>query len=215
MSFRSVTGLLVVVALCLAAFLPLQAVAGDRAHVSGFFLRLSGGGGGASSELDYSGTKSKIEGTTGDMNLAIGGIVAKNLALHGTVWGWIVSDPDLSVGSSTQTLDGFADFSAFGGGVTYYFMPANIYISGSLGLGTLSLDGDIGGIDASGETELGPAFDLTLGKEWWVGTSWGLGVAISGGFHSVKDGGDNGSGGTIDEKWQGGNVAVRFTATLN
>lgn len=215
MKLHRFTGFLVLVALSAVLLSPRQILAGDRAHVSGLFLRLSGGGGAASTEIDYAGTKTKIEGSTADINLAIGGIIAKNLALHGTVWGWITSDPDVTEGSVTIPLNGFADFSAFGGGITYYFMPANIYLSGSVGVGTLSLDGDIAGIDVTGETDLGPAFDITIGKEWWVGTSWGLGVALSGGFHSVKDGGVDTSGATIDEQWQGGNLAVRFTATLN
>ena len=204
MNFRRVTNFLVVVALSAAVLSPVKVWAGDRAHVNGFFLRLSGGIGGASTEMDYSGTSSKIEGGTADLNIAIGGIVANNFALHGTVWGWITSDPEVTIGSSSGTLNGDVDFSAFGGGVTYYFMPVNMYLSGSLGVGVLSLDG--GGF--SGESDLGPAFDLTLGKEWWVGTSWGLGVAISAGVHSVPDGG-------IDASWQGGSVAVRFSATYN
>jgi hypothetical protein len=41
-------------------------------------------------------------------------------------------------------------------------------------------------------------------------------VALSAGVHSVKDGGtDPSNNNTINEQWQGGNVAVRFTATYN
>jgi hypothetical protein len=197
----------------LVTLVPLsQALAGDRAHAGGFFLRLSGGVGGASTELEYSGVKTKIEGGTGDINLAIGGVVAKNLALHGTVWGWITQDPDVTVGSQKGQANGDVNFSAIGIGLTYYFMPVNMYLSGSLGAGYLTVDNG----NVSGSTDAGPAFELTLGKEWWVGTSWGLGVALSAGVHSVKDGGtDPSNNNTINEQWQGGNVAVRFTATYN
>jgi hypothetical protein len=192
--------------------LPLsQALAGDRAHAGGFFLRLSGGIGAASTELDYSGNKAKIEGGTGDINFAIGGVVAKNLALHGTVWGWITSDPEVTFNSQTGTANGDVDFTAVGIGLTYYFMPVNIYLSGSIGGSYFTIDGS----GVSGNTDVGPAIDLTLGKEWWVGTSWGLGVAVSAGVHSVKDGGTDLLGNEITESWQGGSVAVRFTATYN
>lgn len=183
--------------------------AGDRAHDNGFFLRLSGGIGGASTELDYQGSNNKIEGGTADINLAIGGVVARNFALHGTIWGWITSDPEVTFGGVSGSLNGDVDFSAIGAGVTYYFMPVNMYISGSAGVGTLSLDANGIGGGISGESDLGPAFELTLGKEWWVGTSWGLGLALSGGVHSVPNGGG------VDASWEGGNIALRFSATLN
>jgi hypothetical protein len=184
------------------------AFAGDRAHDNGFFLRLSGGIGGASAEMEDASGKNKVEGGTGDINLAIGGVLAKNFALHGTIWGFITSDPEVTFGSQTGTLNGDVDFSAYGAGVTYYFMPVNMYLSGSVGVGTLSMSANTPGGTLTGESDLGPAFELTLGKEWWVGTSWGLGLALAGGVFSVPDG-------SVDESWGGGHVALRFSATLN
>lgn len=201
-----------ITAALLVTLLPLsQAIAGDRAHAGGVFLRLSGGIGGASSELKYSGDEIKFEGGTGDINLAIGAVLAKNFALHATVWGWVTSDPDVTVNSQAGQANADVNFSALGIGVTYYFMPVNIYLSGSVGGGYLTVDGN----GFSGSTDAGPAFDLTLGKEWWVGSSWGLGVAISAGVHSTQDSGDDLFGNPINEPWQGGSVAVRFSATYN
>lgn len=181
--------------------------AGDRAHDNGFFLRLSGGIGAASTKIEDGGDEVKFDGGTGDFNFAVGAAVARNFALHGTVWGWIISNPDLTIDIGGNTfegsVDGDLDFSAIGVGVTYYFMPVNMYLTGSAGVGALSGNGDI-----DGDSDLGPAFELALGKEWWVGTSWGLGVALAGGIHSVPDK-------DVDESWGGGNVGLRFTATLN
>jgi hypothetical protein len=87
--------------------------------------------------------------------------------------------------------------------VTYYFMPVNLYLSGSAGFGSLEFDGNI-----SGETDMGLALDLTVGKEWWVGDNWGLGVAGGFGYHSLPEEG-------LDENWSGTSFVVRFTATLN
>ena len=63
----------------------------------------------------------------------------------------------------------------FGIGVTYYVMPLNLYIAGSLGAAdaNLQIDGETRELrDASGT-----AINLMVGKEWWVSDNWGLGVA--------------------------------------
>ena len=191
-------------ALILSLVVPSVALAGEPRTHDGFFLRLSAGGGYASTSIEDAGAESKLSGTGGDLNLAIGGVVGTNLALHGTLFGWVVSDPDVELeGSGSGTVDGDVTMSVFGGGVTYYFMPSNIYISPSIGLATLSFDGDV-----EGSSDSGFAIDITLGKEWWVGNSWGLGVAGAFGYHSIPDGG-------IDENWSGTSFGVRFSATLN
>jgi hypothetical protein len=194
------------VMLVLLALAPTHANAGGepRTH-DGFFLRLSAGSGGANASADTPGGSLELEGTgSGDVNIAIGGAVKPNLILHGTLWGWLISDPDATGPFGPGTLVGDVDLSAFGGGLTYYFMPVNIYLSGSAGFGTMTVDS--GAIQ--GETDSGFVTDLTLGKEWWVGGSWGLGVAGGFGYHSIPDGG-------IDADWTGTSWAVRFTATLN
>ncbi len=177
---------------------------GPRDHENGFFLRLSAGGGAASSEIDFPGGEGELSGGAGDINFAIGGIVSPNLALHGTIFGWSIQDPDVTLFGMSGEADATVTLSALGGGVTYYVMPANVYLSGSLGFGRLSIDG-VGG---EGESDLGAIIDLTVGKEWWVGDKWGLGVAGAVGFHSVPEKG-------IDENWSGASFAIRFTATLN
>lgn len=191
-------------ALCLT-LLGGPALAGEPRTHDGFFLRLSGGGGGASSTLDVPGLESEFSGGSGDINIAVGAVVATNLALHGTFFGWSVSDPDLDVeGVGSGEVDGTFSMAAFGGGLTYYFMPVNMYLSGSLGGAQLNFDGS--GVE--GESDTGIAGELILGKEWWVGNSWGLGVAGSYGFHSIPDG-------DVDENWSGNSWSIRFSATLN
>lgn len=85
-------------------------------------------------------------------------MIAENLALHGTLFGWSVSDPDVSIDEN--------------------------------------------------ETDPGFAFDATVGKEWWVGGSWGLGLAGSFGYHSIPDD-------VVDSNWKGPSFGLRFSATLN
>ena len=94
---------------------------------------------------------------------------------------------------------------ALGGGLTYYMMPANIYFTGSLGMGKLSYEDDEGN---DSDTDMGLALDLAIGKEWWVGNSWGLGVAGSMNYHSFGDD-------VVDENWEGISFGLRFSATMN
>jgi len=202
---RPLAGGLLVTILLVATASPGEArIVRGHSHDGGFFLRLSGGLGGADTGPEIQGDDPKLSGASGDLNIAIGGIVSPGLALHGTIWGWSVGDPELKWQQAEGWVPGDLSLSAIGGGVTYYFMPANLYLSGSLGFGTLSLD--LEGAPLA-ESDTGLAMDLTVGKEWWVGARWGLGVAGAFGFHNIP--GDNG------EDWSGKSVAIRFTATLN
>jgi hypothetical protein len=62
----------------------------------------------------------------------------------------------------------------------------------------------------SGSSDAGFALDFTLGKEWWIGNRWGMGLSAAIGYHSIADGGTN-----VTEKWSGANLAVRFSVTYN
>lgn len=205
--------LLVSAAVCslLSGLAVTPAAGGDaRAH-DGFFLRLATGFGGASAELSDPTGKVKLSGTGADVNIAVGGIVSPNLAIHGTLWGWALSDPDaditiVGVGSGSGTLNGELTMSAIGVGATYYFMPTNVYMTGSLGTGSLS-----GTKDMDGNSKAGFAVDLGLGKEWWVGESWGLGVAGGFNYFRAKDKDIIG----VNEDWKGPGYSIRFSATFN
>jgi hypothetical protein len=179
-------------------------LAQDRDHSGGFFLRLSAGGGFASTKIDDGNDELKFSGPSGDGNFAIGAIVSPNLALHATLFGWGISDPDVEFNNVEGTADGDLTLGAAGGGLTYYIMPANVYLSGSVGVGVISFDA--GNITV--ESDPGIAADFTLGKEWWVGRNWGIGVAAAVGVHSIPDK-------DSDEKLSGASFALRFTATMN
>ncbi|HET9251065.1 MAG TPA: hypothetical protein VFP58_02985 [Candidatus Eisenbacteria bacterium] len=181
------------------------ALAGEPRTHDGFFLRLSGGGGEAGSEFDVPGLETEYRGSSGDLNIAVGAVVTGRLALHATFFGWTVSNPTLDIeGVGSDEVEGTLSIPAFGGGLTYYFMPVNLYVTGSLGSASLNFDG--GGVQ--GESGTGVMGELAVGKEWWVGKSWGLGAAAAFGFHSIPDG-------RIDESWSGSSWSIRFSATLN
>ena len=171
-------------------------------HSSGFFLRLTGGGGFSSTSIsDPASIDLELSGIGGDFSAAIGGIVAPNLALHGNLWGWFVSDPSASInGIDAGNLGSSLTKSAAGGGATYYFMPANVYVTGAAGVGRLSTDG--------GTSDPGVVLNAAVGKEWWVSPKWGIGLNAGVQYHSMPDGG-------VDQNWSGTTFVVNFSATLN
>lgn len=181
------------------------AAAGPRDHQDGFFLRLSAGGGSASTSIDDGTDKMEISGSAGDLNIAVGAMVTPNLALHGTLMGWSMQDPDLEInGTTLGEINGDVTAAGFGGGLTWYFMPVNMYLSGSLGVGSLELDAG----NVAVESDSGLIADLTLGKEWWVGEKWALGAAVGLTTHSFSDP-------DVDEDWSGTSFCLRFTASMN
>ena len=65
----------------------------------------------------------------------------------------------------------------FGAGVTYYYMPVNLFASASAGIGRFTISNNDN--DTRTKTQSGFSFQLIVGKEWWVSNKWGLGAGIS------------------------------------
>jgi hypothetical protein len=85
-------------------------------------------------------------------------------------------------------------------------MPLNLYLSGSLLLQQILLDKSYSdGSDGQLATGLGLSF--MVGKEWWVSSDWGLGVAAQLFVASARD-----QSGTT---WNTGTLAILFSATWN
>lgn len=171
--------------------------AGDRDHSGGFFLRFVLGAGAATAKTDA--LPAEFSGTSGVVDAAIGGLLTENLALHFTIFGWSITDDNVDVGGVSGTAD--IDLFAAGVGVTYYFMPQNVYLSGSVGKGELTGSGAV-----DGEIDSGLATSVSVGKEWWAGRRWGLGISGVVGFLSLP---------VVNESWSGWSWAVAFSATFN
>ena len=116
-----------------------------------------------------------------------------------------MADPDAKLSGVDGQFHGSITMSGVGGGLTWWVMPANFYFSGTLGVGLLSVEPDVG---SSASTDTGFAAQVSLGKEWWVGDSWGLGVAGGFTYHNVPDG-------DVEENWSGTSFSIRFSATYN
>jgi hypothetical protein len=123
------------------------------------------------------------------MGLAVGGALIENLALHADFQSTLLPHPTQRAMGVKSDYPADIVFESMGIGLTYYFMPINIYVSGSVGLGVLVFEHDNG---QSKNTRSGLALNGLVGKEWWVGSDWGLGLAGQVLFMRVKDYVDDG-----------------------
>ena len=200
---RVSTGLVVLTVGCLV---PFTASADEpRQHDGGFFLRLAPAFGYASSTITDNVDEVKISGPAGAFDIALGAALSPNFIVHANVGAWAAVDPTLQInGIDFDTDDLTASIAMFGVGVTYYVGPSNVYLTGSIGLARLSAEFD----NETSNTDLGFAVEAAVGKEWWVGRRWAIGVGGVINYHSVPDS-------DIDENWKGASFGVRLTATMN
>jgi hypothetical protein len=188
--------------------LPLAARAetAEDARHRGLFLRMHLGGGYLNSSVRSGGTDLKVNGGAGSFSVALGGAVGQNLHLYGELADSIAGSPNYTRNGSSGTLTNTTySLLAMGPGVNYYFMPVNVYLSGSLLLSRVNVSSSSG----NGNSDWGLAGKFQLGKEWWVSDTWGLGVA--GMLLASGNGVGGGSPGTFST-WSG---AVLFSATYN
>lgn len=142
----------------------------------GFMLRLSLGIGYESLTIDDGvGTELKVSGLGGGSSIGIGGMVAPNLAINADLFASSVFSPSVSqngvdLGDANNTS---ITLVGIGAGVTYWIMPANIYVAGAVGLAKATIDVEGQTFDA----DWGLGLDILVGKEFWVGAEWGVGVA--------------------------------------
>jgi hypothetical protein len=177
-----------------------------------FFLRMMYGFGYAELvEKDVLGSDLKYSGFSQDLRFQIGGTVAENLILFGEFGGVMQIDPQFEyMGVTGKATDVTVSVFDFGGGITYYWMPSNIYISLSL----LSSQATFEFQGTTGESQYGFGFNGMVGKEWWVGEQWGLGVALYGYFSTMKDDGTI-NGVNYSSDINNFSVGVMFSATYN
>jgi hypothetical protein len=176
----------------------------------GFYLRLAlGGGGGATS-----GAGTKYSGGSFVFDSAFGGALTEHLILYGEFLFQGISKPSGDPKAGDPTLAGSpVDNFGLGAGVAYYFMPLNLYLSGSLLLQKVLLTktyaavAPAGAVSSKQFTNTGLGLNFMVGKEWWASDEWGLGVAAQIFLATAKD-----RDGT---KWDSGALAVLFTATHN
>jgi hypothetical protein len=187
----------------------------DKYRHTGFFLRFSPGLGWSQADAPYGIHDS---GFTSFFAFDIGGALSENLILHARLGGLTNhGKKDVVLNINDESIDTEKTgiyYGLIGGGLTYYFMPVNIYLSVVLGIAASALVVDGDDIDKDVEIEgskPGLGLNLDVGKEWWVGSEWGLGVAARFTFSSV---GPNKSS-TSDDRLENVGLGVLFSATYN
>ncbi len=161
--------------------LPSFVHAQERDHNSGLLLRFLLGGGQGSFIGENSSDKIEHEGTARLFNFQLGWFVAPNWALYGGLSTIGAGDTDVKT-NSVEVSDGVYQVSNLVFGISYYIMPINISISPEWhfrGKATTQFKNDENGLKREHTYKNGSGFGFTVGKEWFVSSSWGLGVALS------------------------------------
>jgi hypothetical protein len=170
-------------------------------HHLGFFLRFDLGTALVWAKGTGSGAVDPSAAGAGFL-VALGGALTEDLILFGELSTREANSTDSSSGFSVERS---VSVGGPGAGLSYYFMPHNVYVSGALILPTLSLA-------SSDVTKLGLGLDAAVGKEWWVSSNWGLGLALQ--VLAARMAGRDGDR-TIDPSWRAFAISLSGSATFN
>lgn len=171
----SYTRTLLLAPLALIAFAGPAAAASRPETHDGFLLRLTLGLGYEGLSLsDGAGTEIDLSGFGLSSSLSLGGVVADNLAIHGDFFALTAVSPNVAINGEDfgEASDSSVSLTGLGVGITHWVMPLNLYLSATLGLAKASID--VEGDET--EADWGFAVRAMVGKEWWVGEEWGLGL---------------------------------------
>jgi hypothetical protein len=173
-------------------------------------LTLGLGYGTTSASADIAGAADvDISGLSGSFAIDLGGAVTENLVIHARMSDLSMVNPNVSVdgmdlGDADETsLTAFL----FGPAITYYLMPANVYLTAAIGISWLRITN--WNTDRAAATDIGFGLNADIGKEWWVSDDWGLGVAGRFWFTHTSE-----SAGGVDFNYDLPGFAILFSATF-
>jgi hypothetical protein len=155
-----------------------------------------------------------MAGDTHEPNLVIGlgvdvgSAVIENLIVRGRMRGMVSYFSDNAFGENV-----LYSFGTFGAGVDYYIMPINIYVGGTLSVAGVSRTVE----DNIHRSKAGLGLDLDVGKEWWVGRRWGIGLALRATYIDVAPANILSASRITpsDARLRSANVGLQFSATFN
>ncbi len=147
---------------------------GDTTHRHlGFYFRPDLGPGYMAVQWAVGGGSVTWSGPAGFFGLHIGGAIDENVILGIHLWDGVIQDPTLSGGGqSVRAVGASLTLVGIGPELTWYVMPANVYVSASVAPTRLTVN--ING--TQGASEVGVGGRLGIGKEWWVSSHWGVGL---------------------------------------
>lgn len=166
---------------------PVQPQPGRHTH-DGFFFRGTFGLSTAVAVEENAGEKLRVTGSGPQFTLAVGSALSDmNLALYAEFQFTVVSDPTVQIDEMPAGNVDNVGAGSFGLGATYYFMPINIYLAGTVGSGSANVVLDRDADKPAGQTGTGLSLRGSVGKEWWTSSNWGIGVAAHVLFMSLPD----------------------------
>jgi len=173
-------------------------------HLGGF-IRPDIGFGYHEMRTSSGGVDMKFSGFAGTIGFAAGGAITENSILAVHLWDTAITDPKVSSGGASGTAsDTTLSLVAIGPQYTLYTRD-NFYFSLTPSLSRVNLRSN----GVSGDTNWGFGLRTAVGKEWWVGDHWGLGVVGHLSFSVNQDSGSN------PPTWTGWGTTIAFTATYN
>ncbi len=145
-----------------------------------------------------------VSGLSGMAGLALGGAV-NNIVIAAHLYDSVAVNPQVSLSGTGQSGTSNATLASLGFGpeVDLYILPSNFYLSLTAGVSALSASVNNESVSAGA----GFAGKLGVGKEWFAGDSWGLGMLLGLSFATNTD-----TGGQAISTWS---LGLEFSATYN
>lgn len=130
----------------------------------------------------------RLYGAAPQYSLSVGGMIARNFAITGTFFGasLIGTQQDGDVRANNADRGKSLHTAAVGLGISYYFMPVNVYIAVAIGPAYARIESTAYNVD---EHEVGFGSEWSVAKEWWVAPHLGLG--LGGRLHVLQIPGSN------------------------
>lgn len=154
----------------------------------GVMFRLTLGLGGASVTQDYTNVTAlevELSGRGLMWSADIGASVTEQLTVQGRIGQLLMLAPEFTAKNAapgspeSQPLadDSTLTATLVGAGATYNFMPINLYLTAIVGMSVIYLELGDADDDDQEVVQNGLGFNFDVGKEWWVASQLGLGVA--------------------------------------
>jgi hypothetical protein len=151
-------------------------------HHRGMYLRVDCGVGYQSQSWTQVGIDSQFTGPAVNLGSSIGGAIGEDLILAGRTFLGIAPNPSYTLGGVSASTSGLTtNIVGFGPELIYYLMPANVYLSASVAITRQTQNLPDG---TTRVTEIGWGSQAMLGKEWWVGQRWAMGLAAQATYSS-------------------------------
>ncbi|MEM9074069.1 MAG: hypothetical protein AAGE52_36595 [Myxococcota bacterium] len=173
----------------------------ERDH-RGFFMRFNLSANFMGMRTDLFGDDLTIRGGGAGAGISIGGSIISRLAIHFDLYTVAAISPSVEIGGASADADSLV-LVVLGGGGTFY-LPNNMFFTVGIGVGAASLSTDAG--SSVGSTDAGVAARFQVGKEWWLGSEWGIGLAATFGYARLPDG---------PTDWNTGHVGIGLSLTKN